>query len=90
MIITEIVKLNRKSYRKQYSDSGFYLLRNAVLYTEAIDPIDSDRVYTETDIEIPKEPDTPEQRLSRVERTVEKNTADIEYLSMMTGTDMGV
>lgn len=90
MIITETVKLNRKSYRKQYSDSGFYLLRNAVLYTEAIDPIDSDRVYTETDIEIPKEPDTPEQRLQRVEKTVEKNTADIEYLSMMTGTDMGV
>lgn len=39
-------------YIRTYSDAGHYIERDGALYEEAIDPVDSGRVYTETDIVI--------------------------------------
>lgn len=46
MIKTETVMLNGKTYRRTYTTDGSLLMYNNGLYTEAIDPLDSDRVYT--------------------------------------------
>lgn len=47
MIQTE--KLNEKLIRT-YSDAGFKIKRDGVIYDEAVDPIELNRKYTETDI----------------------------------------
>ena len=52
MIQTESVTINNKEFIKTYSDSGFMIERGGVQYSEAIDPIEFGRVYTETDIPI--------------------------------------
>ena len=39
-----------------YSDAGFYIERDGVIYEDAYDPEDSGRTYTETDIVIPPDP----------------------------------
>lgn len=50
MIVTEIItKNNNKQYKYIYSDAGFELERDGVRYGSVIDPIDTDRVYIETD-----------------------------------------
>ena len=48
MIIKETINIRGVDYTRHYSDSGKYIERDGVLYSEAIDPIDSDRVYTES------------------------------------------
>lgn len=52
MIITETVTINNRQFTKTYSDQNKLIERNGVQYSEAIDPVDTDRVYTETDISI--------------------------------------
>lgn len=52
MIRTENVTINGKQFVRTYSDSGCMIERDGVLYAEAIDPIDSGRVYTESDTPI--------------------------------------
>lgn len=54
MIIRENVIINDKEYIKTYSDKGFYIERDEIQYSEAIDPIEfkDERIYTETDIPI--------------------------------------
>lgn len=52
MIKTEIVTIRGKEYSRTYSDSGYMIERDGVQYSEAIDPANSDRVYTETSIKI--------------------------------------
>ena len=52
MIITEQLTINEKSFTKTVSDSGFYIERNGVRYSEAIDPSEFGRTYTETDVPI--------------------------------------
>lgn len=49
MIVVETKMINNTVYKYTYSNEGFYIEREGVLYTDAIDPVDSDRVYTETD-----------------------------------------
>ena len=49
MIQTE--KLNDKLVRT-YSDAGFKIKRDGVIYDEAVDPIELNRKYTETDIPV--------------------------------------
>ena len=61
MIITETVKINNKQFTKTYSDSGFMVEREGVQYSEAIDPIDTNRVYTETSISIEYDGEVTEQ-----------------------------
>ena len=52
MIITEKIVINGTEFVRTYSDKGYYVEREGVQYSEAIDPINSDRVYTETDVSV--------------------------------------
>lgn len=49
MIIQTTKEINGIVYDYTYSDSGFMIERNGIRYSETIDPLDSGRVYTETD-----------------------------------------
>ena len=49
MIIQTTKEINGVVYDYTYSDSGYMIERDGVRYSEAIDPIDSGRLYTETD-----------------------------------------
>lgn len=55
MIKTEIVTINGKQYRRTWSDNGFMIEREGTRYGEAIDPLNSDTSYIETDIPIETE-----------------------------------
>ena len=49
VIIQTTKEINGIVYSYTYSDSGYMIDRDGVRYSEAIDPIDSGRLYTETD-----------------------------------------
>ena len=49
MIIQTTQEINGVVYAYTYSDSGFMIERDGVRYSEVVDPLDSGRVYTETD-----------------------------------------
>jgi len=49
MIHVETITLDSFEYQRTYSDS-FLIERDGEVYEEAIDPIDSGRTYTESDI----------------------------------------
>ena len=49
MIIQTTKEINGVVYDYAYSDSGNMIERDGVRYSEAVDPLDSGRVYTETD-----------------------------------------
>ena len=49
MIIQTTKKINGVVYDYAYSDSGFMIERDGVRYSEAVDPLNSGRVYTEKD-----------------------------------------
>lgn len=53
MIVTEKLTINGKSFVRTYSDSGFMVQRDGVLYAEAIDPENLERIYTESTEAIP-------------------------------------
>ena len=57
MIIAEQIKINDRQFTKTYSDSGFMVERDGAQYSEAIDPAEFGRTYTETDIPIEGEGD---------------------------------
>ena len=57
MIITEQLTINDRRFTKTYSDSGFMVERDGAQYSEAIDPAEFGRTYTETDIPIEVEGD---------------------------------
>ena len=48
MIIQTTKEINGVMYDYAYSDSGFMIERDGVRYSEAVDPLDSGRLYTET------------------------------------------
>ena len=48
MLYTETVTIGGRQYRRTYSDT-YKIARDGVEYDEAIDPVDTDREYTETD-----------------------------------------
>lgn len=50
MIITETITINGRDFKRTYSDNGFMIERDGVQYDEAVDPIDTERVYVETSI----------------------------------------
>ena len=50
MIITEKVNIRNRDFIRTYSDEGRYVVRDGVSYSEAIDPLDSGRVYTEGEV----------------------------------------
>lgn len=49
MIKTEKLTINGKVFVRTYSDSGFMVERDGVRYSEAVDPEELGRTYTETD-----------------------------------------
>lgn len=52
MIKTEQITINGTEFIKTYSDQKLMIERDGAVYSEAIDPVDSGRTYTETDIKI--------------------------------------
>lgn len=62
MIFKKPIEINGSEFLKTYSDS--FCIRNGdVIYDEAIDPLNSGRVYTETDIPLPERELTAEEAL---------------------------
>jgi len=51
MLKTETVIIDGKEYIRTWSDIGMLIERDGALYVDAIDPIGSGRIYTETDKE---------------------------------------
>lgn len=56
MVITEYYKTREDGVvlNRTYSDAGYMIERDGVLYSEAIDPAELERTYTETDQPIPE------------------------------------
>ena len=52
MIIQTTKEINGVLYDYTYSDSGYMIERDGARYSEAVDPLDSGRLYTETDEQI--------------------------------------
>ena len=83
MVKSEIIEINGTQYRKTYSDSGYYIERDGMQFSEAIDFLGADFVYTETDVKI--EDDTEqnaniENRLTAVEQFEELTAEAVEEL----------
>ena len=49
MLVRENTEIGVRVFVKTYSDGGFYIERDGEKYSEAIDPADIPRTYTETD-----------------------------------------
>ena len=60
MIITENVTIRNRDFVRTYSDENRFVVRDGVSYSEAIDPIGTNRVYTEGEIMPDAEPDMTE------------------------------
>ena len=58
MIQTEIVTIRGKQFQRTWSDAGYLIERDGAQYSEAVDPLDSGRTYTETDVPVETEPMT--------------------------------
>lgn len=83
MVKSGITDINGRQYRRTYSDSGYYIERDGMQFSEAIDFLGADFVYTETDVKI--EDDTKqnaniENRLTAVEKTTEVTAEAVEEL----------
>lgn len=55
MVIKEVITINETEFNHTYSDLGFYIECEGVQYSDAIDPIDIEREYVETDKKIENE-----------------------------------
>ena len=58
MIKTELIMIDERQLRRTWSDAGFMIERDGAMYSEAADPIDSGRTYTETKVPMETEPMT--------------------------------
>lgn len=81
MVKSEIIEINGTQYRRTYSDSGYYIERDGMQFSEAVDFLGADFVYTETNIKIDDEPNmTLEDRLTAVEKSSEVTAEALEEL----------
>lgn len=64
MIVTENMTINGKAFVRTYSDSGYMVARDGVEYSEAIDPAELGRAYTETTTPIEGMDETEEKALA--------------------------
>ena len=48
MIKTEIITINNVQFQRTWSDANYLIEREGAKYSEAVDPIDIERTYTET------------------------------------------
>ena len=55
MIKTELIAVDGRQLRRIWSDTGFMIERDGAVYSEAVDPAEFDRVYTETDMSVESE-----------------------------------
>ena len=55
MIKTELIMVNGRQLRRTWSDDDFMIERDSAMYNEAVDPVEFDRVYTETDVFVKSE-----------------------------------
>lgn len=78
MIVKENIEIGGKGFVivKQYSDGGFYIVRDGEKYSEAIDPANIPREYTETDEPI----ETDEEQTD-----VEQKAEAFDYLTGRSG-----
>lgn len=68
MIQTELITVDNRQLRRTWSDVGFMIERDGAMYSEAVDPAEFDRVYTETDM--PMEPESTDEIISASEGNV--------------------
>ncbi len=50
MIVTESFKVGERDFIRTYSDANRYVVRDGVEYSEACDPAELGRTYTEGDV----------------------------------------
>lgn len=55
MIVTENFKVGERDFVRTYSDAGRYVVRDGIEYSEACDPAEFGRTYTEGDLMPPEE-----------------------------------
>ena len=71
MIKTEIITINGIQFQRTWSDANYLIEREGAKYSEAIDPIDIERTYTETNELIsPQEDITGDEILSMLEEVL--------------------
>ena len=75
MIVKTTKEINGVTFTYTYSDSGYMIERDGVRYSEAVDPLDSGRLYTETDEPID---------VGTMEETVEDYKAALQILGVET------
>ena len=83
MVKSEVIEINGTQYRKTYSGSGYYIERDGMRFSEAIDVIGADFVYTETDVKIKNDTEQNaniENRLTAVEQSAELTAVAVEEL----------
>ncbi len=68
MIKTELIMVDGRQLRRTWSYDGFMIERDGAVYSEAVDPAEFDRVYTETDM--PVEPESTDEIISASEGIV--------------------
>ena len=59
MIKQENIQINGQEFIRTYSDDNKYVVRDGISYSEAVDPAEFNRVYTEGDV-MPDEETTDE------------------------------
>lgn len=83
MVKSEIIDINGKQYRRTYSDSGYYIERDGMKFSEAIDFLGADFVYTETNTKMEEDTvntENIENRLTAVEESTEVTATAVEEL----------
>ena len=71
MIKTEIITINGVQFKKTWSDASYLIERDGAKYSEAVDPMGVERVYTETNEPIgPKDDITGDEILSMLEEVL--------------------
>ena len=78
MLVRENTEIGGRAFVKTYSDAGFYIERDGVRYSEAIDPADIPRTYTETGepISPTEEPDEIAQKAEAFNYLTGRNVTD--------------
>lgn len=71
MIKTEIITINGVQFKKTWSDADYLIERDEAKYSEAVDPIGVERIYTETNEPIdPQDTVTGDEILSMLEEVL--------------------
>ena len=78
MLVKENMEIVGRAFVKTYSDAGVYIERAGLRYSEAIDPADIPRTYTETDepISPTEEPDETKLKSDAFDYLTGRSTAD--------------